>query len=62
MDKAVPGADNATFAVLKPNFECTAEATRAYYEDTQLADAEPKSFRPGKVATGCSATSITFAE
>ncbi len=62
MGKPIPGADPDTFAVLNANFECTTDSVHAYYQDTEIADAHPKAFPPGKAVTECSATSITFAE
>lgn len=62
MGKVIPGADAASFVVLSGNFECTADAARAYYRDAVIADAEPAAFPKGKAVTGCSEQGITFAE
>ncbi|MCV7419017.1 DKNYY domain-containing protein [Mycobacterium yunnanensis] len=61
MGKPVPGADGATFGVLNAAFECSADATQAYYRDEVIVDADPKSFPPGYVVTGCSEGSVFFA-
>lgn len=62
MGKAIPGADAASFVVLNADFECTADATRAFYRDTVIAGADPVTFPKGKAVTGCSETGITFVE
>ena len=61
MGKTIDGADPATFRVLNADFECSADAGHAYYRKAVIADADPRSFPPGRAATGCSETSITFA-
>ena len=62
MGKAIDGADLATFRVLNAAFECSADAGRAYYRQTVIADADPRTFPPGRAVTGCTETSISFAE
>jgi hypothetical protein len=62
MGKTIDGADPATFRVLNAAFECSADAERAYYRRTVIAGAEPRTFPQGRAVTGCSDTSITFAE
>jgi len=62
MGKAIDGVDPATFRVLNANFECSADADHAYYRRAVIAGAEPRSFPPGRAVTGCTDTSITFAE
>ena len=62
MGKAIDGADPATFHVLNANFECSADAEHAYYRKTVIAGADPRSFPQGRAATGCTETSIAFAE
>ncbi|MCP9271380.1 DKNYY domain-containing protein [Mycolicibacterium arenosum] len=62
MGAVIPGADAASFVVLNGDFECTADATRAYYRDTVIADADPAAFPKDKAVTGCSETGITFRE
>lgn len=61
MGKPVPGADGATFAVLNAAFECSADATRAFYRDEVIVDADPRAFPPGYAVTGCSNGSVFFA-
>ena len=61
MGKVIDGADPMSFVVLNGNFECTADATRAYYRDVVIAGAVPSEFPPGKAVTNCSETSISFA-
>lgn len=62
MGKPIPGADPATFDVLNANFECAADRTRAYYRQTVIEGADPAAFPPGRRATGCSETSISFGD
>jgi hypothetical protein len=62
MGKVIDGADPATFRVLNASFECSADAEHAYYQQTIIAGAEPPSNPAGRTVTGCSDTSITFAE
>ena len=61
MGKVIDGADPMSFVVLNGNFECTADATRAYYRDVVIAGAVPSEFPPDKAVTNCSETSISFA-
>ncbi|WP_264040420.1 DKNYY domain-containing protein [Mycolicibacterium hodleri] len=61
MGKPVPDADGATFHVLNAAFECSADDTHAYYRDDVIVDADPRSFPPGHVVTGCSETSVFVA-
>jgi hypothetical protein len=62
MGKVIDGADPITFRVLNAPFECSADAGRAYYRQTVIANAEPRTFPPGREVTNCSETSISFAE
>jgi hypothetical protein len=62
MGKVIDGADPVTFRVLNAPFECSADAARAYYRQTVIANAEPRTFPPGREVTNCSETSISFAE
>lgn len=62
MGKTIPGADPASFTVLNGDFECTADATRAFYRDTVIDGAVPAAFPSGKAVTNCSESFISFAE
>jgi hypothetical protein len=62
MGETIDGADPATFRVLNANFECSADAEHGYYQKIVIAAADPRSFPQGRAVTGCSDTSITFAE
>ena len=62
MGKAIDGADQATFRVLNAAFECSADAKRAYYRQTVIAGADPRTFPPDRAVTGCTETSVSFAE
>ena len=62
MGKTIPGADPATFEVLNKNFECAADRAGAYYRNTVIATADPATFPPGRMATGCSETGISFGD
>jgi hypothetical protein len=62
MGKTIDGADPVTFRVLNAAFECSADAEHAYYQKTVVAGADPRAFPPGRAVTGCSETSITFAD
>ena len=62
MGKPIPDADPATFRVLNANFECTTDDRHAFYRQTVIAGADPSTFPPGRAATNCSDTSISFAE
>jgi hypothetical protein len=48
--------------VLNANFECTTDDRHAFYRQTVIAGADPSTFPPGRAATNCSDTSISFAE
>lgn len=60
MGKTIPGADPASFRVLNAAFECGADAEKAYYRQSVIANADPRSFPHGRNVTGCTETSITF--
>jgi hypothetical protein len=60
--ETIVGADPTTFRVLNANFECSADQGRAYYQASVITSADPHSFPPGRAVTGCSQTSISFAE
>jgi len=62
MGKSIDGADPATYRVLNAAFECSADAEHAYYRRAVIAGADPRAFPPGRAVTGCTDTSITFAE
>jgi hypothetical protein len=61
MGKAIPGANTATFHVLNAAFECSADAEHAYYRQSVIPHADPHSF-PRREVTGCTETSISFAD
>jgi hypothetical protein len=60
MGNTIEGADSATFRVLNADFECSADARRAYYRDVVVSGADPSTFPPGGVVTRCDETSISF--
>jgi hypothetical protein len=60
--KPIADADPATFRVLNAAFECSADAGRAYYRNSVIAGADPRTFARGRPVTGCTETSISFAE
>jgi DKNYY family len=62
MGKPIDGADPRTFRVLNAAFECSADAARAYYRQSVIANADPHKFPPGRDVTNCTETSISFAE
>ena len=62
MGKAIDGAAPGTFRVLNANFECSTDDQRAYYRQTVIVSADPKTFPPDKAVTNCTETSISFAE
>jgi len=62
MGKPIDGADPATFVVLNSDFECSADQQHAYYRQTVIANADPRSFPPGRAVTRCDETSISFAD
>lgn len=62
MGKAIDGADPATFRVLNADFECSADQEHAYYRRSAIAEADPRSLPPGRAVTGCSDTTISFAQ
>lgn len=62
MGKAIVGADPATFHVLNADFECSADEKNAYYRQSIIAGADPRSFPAGRAVTGCTETSISFAQ
>ena len=60
--KTIDGADPAIFRVLNANFECSADDRHAYYGQTEIAGADPRTFPHPRAVTKCSCTSISFAE
>lgn len=62
MGKTIDGADPNTFRVLNANFECSADDDRAYYRQTVIAGADPRTFPLDRAVTNCSETSMSFAE
>jgi len=62
MGKPVEGADPQTFRVLNTDFECSADARRAYYRNSVVAGADPSTFPPNRSVTRCDEASISFAE
>jgi hypothetical protein len=56
----IPDGERASFEVLDGSF--ARDAKHAYWMGKAIPGADPKSFPAGKAATGCSTTSITFAE
>ncbi len=62
MGEVIDGADPVTFRVLNRNFDCSADARRDVYQRTPFAGADPADFPRGRDVTGCSATSMSFAE
>lgn len=62
MGKAITGADPGTFRVLNAAFECSADQTHAYYGQSAIVGADPGSVPTGAAVTGCTHTSISFAQ
>ncbi|HKP42920.1 DKNYY domain-containing protein [Mycobacterium sp.] len=62
MGKAIQGANPAMFRVLNAAFECSADAEHAYYRQSVITNADPHSFPPDRAVTGCTETSISFAD
>jgi hypothetical protein len=62
MGQAIGGANPATFHVLNAAFECSADAEHAYYRQSVIPRIDPHSFPRGRDVTGCTETSISFAE
>ena len=58
----IPDADPATFRVLNAAFECSADAERAYYRQSVIAGADPRTFPLGRAVTNCTETSLSFAD
>ncbi len=58
----IDGADPNTFRVLNADFECAADAQRAFYRQAVIAEADPRAFPPDRAVANCSETSISFAE
>ncbi|ANI42120.1 DKNYY domain-containing protein [Mycolicibacterium vaccae] len=62
MGDVIAGADPATFEVLNANFDCSADRSRAFYRQAEIAGVDPATFPAGRPVTGCSRTTISFAE
>jgi DKNYY family protein len=62
MGKTIAGADPGTFRVLNADFECSADQVHAYYRQSVVAGTDPRSFPPGRAVTGCTETSVSFAQ
>ena len=63
MGKPIDGADPATFRVLNADFECSADQpSTAYYRQSVIAEADPRTFPAGRAVTNCSEASISFAD
>lgn len=55
-------ADPPSFRVLNADFECSADARRAYYRNSVVAGVDPITFPSNRSVTRCDETSISFAE
>jgi hypothetical protein len=62
MGKPIDGAYPASFRVLNADFECSADARRAYYRNSVVAGADPSLFPPNRAVTRCDETSMSFAD
>ena len=60
MGKPISGSDPDAFVVLNANFECTADATHAYYQDQQIQGFDPNSIPPGSHVDSCDLTTVYF--
>ena len=60
MVKVIDGADPNSFRVLNADFVCSADSQRAYYRETVIANADPRTFPPDQHVTNCSETEISF--
>lgn len=60
MGKTIEGAQPGSFEVLNANFDCSADATSAFYREIVIADADPSTFPQTARVTGCSVSSISF--
>lgn len=58
----IDSADPNTFRVLNADFECAADAQRAFYRQAVIAEADPRAFPPDRAVANCTETSISFAE
>jgi hypothetical protein len=60
MGEPIPGSDPATFIVLNADFECTADATHAYYQDQQIQGFDPNSIPAGAHVNNCDLSTVYF--
>lgn len=60
MGKPIPGSDPDTFTVLNADFECTADAAHAYYQDQRIQGFDPNSIPAGSHVNNCDLTTVYF--
>lgn len=60
MGKPISDSDPATFVVLNSDFECTADATHAYYQDQRIQGFDPSSIPAGAHVNSCDLTTVYF--
>jgi hypothetical protein len=60
MENLIVGADVSTFRILNANFECSADAKVAYYQDQPIANFDPASIPSTSQVTNCDASGMYF--
>lgn len=58
MENIIPNADPKTFRVLNANFECSADATFAYYQDQIIQGFDASTLAPDVQINNCSTTEL----
>jgi hypothetical protein len=60
MENIIAGVDVATFRVLNANFECSADASFAYYQDQSVPNFDPNSIPATSQVTNCDSNGMYF--
>jgi hypothetical protein len=60
MEKLIADADVSTFRVLNANFECSADANVAYYQDQPVPNIDPASIPSTSHVTNCDSAGMYF--
>lgn len=60
MGNPIPDSDPASFFILNADFECTADATHAYYQDQLIEGFDPATIPTNAQVNSCDLTTVYF--
>jgi hypothetical protein len=58
MENIIPGADPKTFRVLNANFECSADAQFAFYQNKIIQNVDASTLPPDVQVNNCTETEL----